>query len=230
MSIPNDIMETSSARFSVEKDLTALVVCLGFDFPLESVGHVVADSVHVVASVTGTTVKTAGHIVGTTVKTTGKIATGTVKATGKVVGGTVNAVGNIAGGSQTKKGKVAIPPQVQTLVHQVLNGESVSPFADWDDFIAWLDTSSDCADYSSTLINQQMKIISSEKSVNEGLQFLALCLNMTKVPGKGISMVLKITVGDYEKKLSQMSAKEREVELVAIMLYFCKLCDLFGIR
>lgn len=69
----------------------------------------------------------------------------------------------------------------------------------------------------------------SEKSVNDGIQFLALCLNTKKFPSKDISMVLKITVTDYEKKLGKMKSIERETELIAIMMYFAKLCDLFEI-
>lgn len=172
----------------------------------------------------------AGQIVGATVNTTGHIIGETVNVTGQIVGGTVHAVGSIAGGSRARKKRVSIPPQVQILVQRILNGESISPFAAWGDFIEWLDTSSDCAEYSSSLINQNIIAMSDEKPVAEGIQYLALCLNTKKIPDKGISMVLKLTVAEYEKKLLQLSTVDRETELIAIMLYFSKLCELCGIQ
>lgn len=196
---------------------------------LESVGHVVAGTVGAVALVVGTTVNAAGQIVATTVDTTGKLVIGTVNTTGKIIGGTVGAIGNVAGGSRTRGGKVSIPPEIDALVQKVLSGESVSPFSSWDDFIDWLNTSSDCADYSSTLINIHINVICAEKTVNEGIQFLAICLNIKKYPSREQNMVLRITVAEYEKKLGKMTSTERERELIAIMLYFAKLCELFGL-
>lgn len=196
---------------------------------LESVGHVVGGTVGAVATVTGATVNAAGQIVGATVKTTGHLVSGTVNTTGKVLGGAVNAVGNVAGGSRSRRKKVSIPPEVTYLVQKVLSGESISPFAAWDDFVDWFDNSGECKEYTSTLINQQMEIMTDEKTVNEGINFLALCLNTTKIHSK-VNAVLKVTVESYERKLASMTSIEREIELIAIMLYFCKICELFGIQ
>lgn len=171
----------------------------------------------------------AGQVIGVTVNTSEKLVTGTVRTTGQVIGGAVNAVGSVAGGSKTKRGKVTISPEIYALVQRVLSGESISPFSAWDEFTEWLNTSCDCTDYSSTVICDHINVMSAEKTVNEGIQFLALCLNTKNFPLKEPNMVLKIKVAEYEKKIGKMKSIEREAELAAIMLYFVKLCELFSI-
>lgn len=196
---------------------------------MHAVSSVAGSTIHATGEILGATVNATGKVAGATLNTTGKIVSGTVNAAGNIVGGTVNAVGNI-GGSKHKGNRFVIPPEVHALVKQVLIGDSLSPFSAWDDFSEWLEMSSDITGHSSTLIYQHMQNMTSDKSVNEGLHFLALCLNTKRFPSKNSPVMLKLSVSEYEKNLAKLPSEERKSELIAIMLCFCKLCEMFDIQ